>query len=98
MLADEEAKHYKAIENMQHSGEQTLGRSSILGETRNTFEQLRDDPNAKITARTQQEGADVFLWPRYLIHLFLLLSFLEILGFNCGVKGLGKLVSKKAFQ
>ena len=37
MLADEEAKHYAAIERMQHSGEQALEKSSILGETRNNF-------------------------------------------------------------
>jgi|EP00669_Euglena_mutabilis_P006676 rubrerythrin len=54
MLADEEAKHYKAIEAMVSSGEQTLANSAILGETKNTFEKLRADPNAKITATRDQ--------------------------------------------
>lgn len=49
MLADEEAKHYRAIEELQASGDLSLEKSTILGETRNTFEQLKADPNAKIT-------------------------------------------------
>eukprot|EP00667_Euglena_gracilis_P027686 EG_transcript_34476 len=50
MLADEEAKHYRAIETMDVSSDLTLERSTILGETRNVFEQIRADPNAKITS------------------------------------------------
>eukprot|EP00667_Euglena_gracilis_P020824 EG_transcript_22617 len=62
MLADEEAKHYRAIEELQASGDLSLEKSTILGETRNTFEQLKADPNAKITATKDQ--IDLYLEAR----------------------------------
>ena len=38
----------------QSSGDQTLAKSAILKETKTIFEQLRDDPNAKIVATNDQ--------------------------------------------
>lgn len=50
MLADEELKHYRAIEDMHSSGETTLGKSTILHSTKTIFEQLRDDPSTDLVA------------------------------------------------
>uniref|UniRef100_A0A7S4GDA3 Rubrerythrin diiron-binding domain-containing protein n=1 Tax=Eutreptiella gymnastica TaxID=73025 RepID=A0A7S4GDA3_9EUGL len=54
MLADEEQKHYAAIEDMAHSGETRLGKSTILGVTKTIFEEVRADPNVDFLSSKDQ--------------------------------------------
>jgi rubrerythrin len=54
MLADDEAKHYEAIEDMAHSGDTGMGKSSILATTKTIFESIRDDPNVDLLSAKDQ--------------------------------------------
>eukprot|EP00997_Jenningsia_sp_PLL12_P005991 NODE_2533_length_907_cov_171.966200_g2080_i0.p1 GENE.NODE_2533_length_907_cov_171.966200_g2080_i0~~NODE_2533_length_907_cov_171.966200_g2080_i0.p1 ORF type:complete len:140 (-),score=48.76 NODE_2533_length_907_cov_171.966200_g2080_i0:215-634(-) len=62
MLADEEAKHYKAIEQLRVSGDEMMDKpSSILSDTRSIFQQIQDDPKVSLLSSKDQmalyEGA-----------------------------------------
>lgn len=43
MLADEEVKHYKAIERIRQSGSSQMPETSILDDARNVFVQMKDE-------------------------------------------------------
>uniref|UniRef100_A0A7S4FNN2 Rubrerythrin diiron-binding domain-containing protein n=1 Tax=Eutreptiella gymnastica TaxID=73025 RepID=A0A7S4FNN2_9EUGL len=54
MLADDEARHYQAIEDMAHSGDTGMGKSTILKTTKSVFDQIRADPTVDLLAAKDQ--------------------------------------------
>jgi rubrerythrin len=55
MLADEEAKHYKAIERIRRSGSGQMPETSILDDAKNVFVQMKNEPDEFAADQEQVE-------------------------------------------